>query len=123
MEMAKTNLASMSIDALLTLRSDIERTLGRKAAQLKEQLSRLGDEAGGYKKRGRGGSLIIRGRKVAIKYRDKSGNTWAGRGANPVWLREKLKAGAKLKNFAVQKTVASRKASSRKSKKRHRAKR
>jgi hypothetical protein len=56
--MAKTNLASMSIDALLTLRSDIERTLGRKAAQLKEQLSRLGDEAGGYKKKGRGSSLI-----------------------------------------------------------------
>jgi DNA-binding protein H-NS len=121
MEMAKTKLASMSIDALLTLRSDIERTLGRKAAQLKEQLSRLGDEAGGYKKRGRGSSL--RGRKVAIKYRDKSGNTWAGRGAQPIWLREKLKAGAKLKDFAVQKTVASRKASPRKSKKRRRAKR
>jgi hypothetical protein len=34
--MAKTNLASMSIDALLTLRSEIEKTLSRKAAQLKE---------------------------------------------------------------------------------------
>jgi DNA-binding protein H-NS len=121
MEMAKTNLASMSIDALLTLRGDIGKTLGRKAAQLKELLSRLGDEAGGYKKRGRGTSL--RGRKVAIKYRDKSGNTWAGRGAQPIWLREKLKAGAKLKDFAVQKTVASRKTSPRKSKKRRRAKR
>jgi DNA-binding protein H-NS len=117
----KTNLASMSIDALLTLRGDIEKTLGRKAAQLKEQLSRLGDEVGGYKKRGRGSSL--RGRKVAIKYRDKSGNTWAGRGAQPIWLREKLKAGAKLEDFAVQKTVASRRASPRKSKKRRRAKR
>jgi DNA-binding protein H-NS len=75
-------------------------------------------EAGGYKKRGRGSTL--RGRKVAIKYRDKSGNTWAGRGAQPVWLREKLKAGAKLEDFAVQKTVASRKVSL---KKRRRAKR
>jgi DNA-binding protein H-NS len=111
----------MSIDALLTLRGDIERTLSHKAAQLKELLSRLGDEAGGYKKRGRGSSL--RGRKVAIKYRDKSGNTWAGRGANPVWLREKLKAGAKLEDFAVQKSDASRRASPRKSKKRRRAKR
>jgi DNA-binding protein H-NS len=120
MEMAKTNLASMSIDALLTLRSDIERTLGRKAAQLKELLSRLGHEAGGYKKRGRGSSL--RRRKVAIKYRDKSGNTWAGRGAQPIWLREKLKAGAKLNDFAVQKTVVSRKASPRKSKKRRKGK-
>jgi DNA-binding protein H-NS len=117
MEMAKTNLASMSIDALLTLRGDIEKTLSRKAAQLKEQLSRLGDEAGGYKKKSRGSSL--RGRKAAIKYRDRSGNTWAGRGAQPIWLREKLKAGAKLEDFAVHKNVASRK----KSKKRRRAKR
>jgi DNA-binding protein H-NS len=120
-EMTRTNLASMSVDALLKLRGDIERTLSLKAAQLKEQLSRLGDAADGYTKRGRGSSL--RGRKVAIKYRDKSGNTWAGRGAHPVWLREKLKAGAKLEDFAVQKAVASRKASPRKSKKRRRAKR
>jgi DNA-binding protein H-NS len=121
MEMARTNLASMSVDALLKLRGDIEKTLSRKAAQLKEQLSRLGDEAVGYRKRGRGSSL--RGRKVAIKYRDRSGNTWAGRGAQPVWLREKLKTGAKLEEFAVQRTVASRKASLKKSKKRRRAKR
>jgi len=121
MEMARTNLASMSVDTLLKLRGDIEKTLSRKAAQLKEQLSRLSDEAGGYRKRGRGSSL--RGRKVAIKYRDRSGNTWAGRGAQPVWLREKGKAGAKLEDFAVQKTVASRRASPRKSKKRRRTKR
>jgi DNA-binding protein H-NS len=90
MEMAKPNLASMSIDALLKLRGDLEKTLSRRAAQLKDQLSRLGDEAGGYRKRGRGSSL--RGRKVAIKYRDKSGKTLA-REARPIWLREKLKAG------------------------------
>ena len=45
----------------------------------------------------------------AVKYRDKSGNTWAGRGAQPVWLRDKLKAGAKLEDFAVNKRRASRK--------------
>src|SRR5262249_6033307 len=117
MEMARTNLASMSVDALLKLRGDIEKTLTRKAAQLKAQLSRLGDEVG-YK-RGRGSPL--KGQRVAIKYRDKSGNTWAGRGAQPIWLREKLKAGAKLEDFAVQKTPASRKASPKKSKKRRRA--
>jgi hypothetical protein len=42
------------------------------AAQLRDQLARLGDE-----RRGRGSSL--KGRKVAVKYRDESGNTWAGR--------------------------------------------
>jgi DNA-binding protein H-NS len=82
--MVSTNLASMSIDELLKLRDNVGRTLSRKAAQLKDQLSRLGDEAD-YKGRGRGSSL--KGRKVAIKYRDKSGNTWAGRGAQPIWLQ------------------------------------
>ena len=118
--MAKTNLASMSVDALLKLREDIGNVLSRKADQLKDQLSRLGHEIGSRKRIGRSS---LKGRKVAIKYRDRSGNTWAGRGAQPIWLREKLKAGAKLEDFAVQKTVASRKASRRKSKKRRRTKR
>jgi DNA-binding protein H-NS len=117
--MAGTNLATMSVDALLKLRDDIGRVLGHKAHQLKEQLSRLGSEVGNTRQ-GRGGSL--KGRKVPVKYRDRSGNTWAGRGVQPVWLREKLKAGAKLEDFAVQKTAASRKASTRKTKKRRRKK-
>jgi hypothetical protein len=72
--------------------------------------------ASGFRNRGRGSSL--KGQKVPIKYRDRSGNTWAGRGAQPVWLREKLKGGAKLEDFAVGKTVASRKASPRKTRRR-----
>jgi DNA-binding protein H-NS len=119
-EMVRTNIASMSIDALLKLRDDVGKVLSHRAAQLKDQLSRLGGEAD-YKRKGRGSSL--KGRKVAIKYRDKSGNTWAGRGAQPVWLREKLKAGARLEDFAVRKTMVSRKSSPRKSKKRRRASR
>jgi DNA-binding protein H-NS len=118
--MAKANLASMSVDALLKLRDDIENALSRRADELKSQLSRLGREIGSRKRIVRGS---LKGRKVAIKYRDRSGNTWAGRGAHPVWLREKLKAGAKLENFAIHKTVASRKASPRKTKRRRRAKR
>src|SRR5256886_9062358 len=114
--MARTNLSSMSVDALLKLRDDVGTTLSRRADELKNQLSRLGGEIG-HTKRGRRASL--KGRKVPVKYRDGSGNTWAGRGAHPVWLREKLKAGAKLEDFAVHKNVASRK----RSKKRRRAKR
>jgi DNA-binding protein H-NS len=117
--MPKTSLASMSVDALLKLRDDIGKVLSDKAGQLQDQLSRLGGEIG--MRKGRGSSL--RGRKAPIKYRDKSGNTWAGRGAQPIWLREKLKAGAKLEDFAVHKSVASRKASPKKSKKRRKAKR
>ena len=118
--MARTNLSSMSVDALLKLRDDVGTALSRRADELKNQLSRLGGEIG-HTKRGRRASL--KGRKVPVKYRDGSGNTWAGRGAHPVWLREKLKAGAKLEDFAVQKTAVSRKISARKSEKRRRAKR
>jgi DNA-binding protein H-NS len=116
MEMPRTSsLTSMSVEALLKLRDDVGKVLSQKAVQLEQQLSKLGGEAGGGR-RGRGSAM--KGRKVPIKYRDKAGNTWAGRGAQPVWLREKLKAGGKLEDFAVQKTAASRKASPRKAKKR-----
>jgi DNA-binding protein H-NS len=119
MEMARTSLGSMSVDALLKLRDDIGKVLSQKAVQLEQQLSKLGGEAGSGR-RGRGSAM--KGRKVPAKYRDKEGNTWAGRGAQPVWLREKLKAGAKLEDFAVQRTAASRKASPKKAKKRRRKK-
>jgi DNA-binding protein H-NS len=118
--MARTNLSSVSVDALLKLRDEVERALSRRANELQVQLSRL-DRAAGFGKQGGGSSL--KGRKIAVKYRDRSGNTWAGRGAQPVWLREKVKAGSKLEDFAVHKTAASRKASPMKRKKRRRAKR
>jgi DNA-binding protein H-NS len=113
--MARANLGSMSVETLLELRDQVGKVLNQKALQLKSQLSKL--EIGG---RGRGS--LMKGRKVAIKYRDRAGNTWAGRGAQPVWLREKLKAGAKLEDFAVEKAVASRKTAPRKTKKRRRKK-
>jgi DNA-binding protein H-NS len=119
MEMPRTSLGSMSVEALLKLRDDVGKVLSQKAVQLEEQLSKLGGEAGSGR-RGRGSAM--KGRKVPAKYRDKAGNTWAGRGAQPVWLREKLKAGAKLEDFAVQKTAAARKSSPRKAKKRRRKK-
>src|SRR6266566_8185627 len=114
--MAKPNLTDMSVDALLKLRDDVGAALSRRAKELESQLSRLGGEIGS---RGKTRKSLLKGRKVAAKYQDKSGNTWAGRGAHPVWLRDKLKAGAKLEDFAVDKGVGSRK----KSKKRRRAKR
>jgi DNA-binding protein H-NS len=90
--------------------------LSRRAKELEGQLFRLGGEIGSSRKTRKSS---LKGRKVAVKYRDKSGNTWAGRGAQPVWLRDKLKAGAKLEDFAVDKTRAPRK----KTKKRRRTKR
>ena len=43
---------------------------------------------------------------MPIKYRDKTGNTWAGRGAQPRWLTAAIKAGAKRDDFLVDKSAA-----------------
>jgi hypothetical protein len=113
--MAKASLARMSIDGLLDLRDQIGKVLAQRADELRGQLSRLGGGIG-ITTKGRRSSL--KGRKVPIKYRDRSGNTWAGRGAMPVWLREKIKGGTKLEDFAVdKKAVSPRKKSSKKRRK------
>jgi DNA-binding protein H-NS len=109
----------MSVEELLKLRDDVGKVLSQKTAELEEQLSKLGGEVRVGR---RGRRSAMKGRKVAVKYRDKEGNTWAGRGAQPVWLREKIKAGAKLEDFVVQRTTTSRKASPKKAKKRRRKK-
>jgi DNA-binding protein H-NS len=97
--MPMPKLSKLSVETLLQLRTDVEKMLATKANELKSQLARLGGEVA-PSRRGRGSAL--KGRRVPIKYRDRAGNTWAGRGATPHWLREKLKAGAKLDDFLIQ---------------------
>jgi DNA-binding protein H-NS len=103
------NLSLLSVEALFKLRNDIAATLTRKAAALKKELAAIGADYAGVGRiavygRKRGSSL--RGRKVPIKYRDKRGNTWAGRGAQPRWLTVAIKAGAKRDDFLVGKSAA-----------------
>ena len=104
--MAKTNLGSMSVEQLLRLRGDVGKELTRKTVVLRSQLARLGGEIASS--RGPGGS-VLRGKKVPPKYRDRSGNTWAGRGAKPRWLVAAIKEGKKLEDFAVERTTPGRK--------------
>jgi len=99
--MPTRNLSSMSIDALLKLKADIEKALNSRAAQLRKELFKLG-HGDVSKLRSLVGGSPLKGRRVPVKYRDRAGNTWAGRGAQPRWLRAKLKAGAKLKDFEVK---------------------
>jgi DNA-binding protein H-NS len=102
--MAKQTLTSMSVDALLKLRDDIGTVLSQKANQLKGQLAQLGGEMTGGG-RGRRGASHLKGRKAAIKYRDKSGNHWSGRGALPRWMTAAIKAGAKREDFLIDKSA------------------
>ena len=97
-----SNLAKMSVEALLRLRDDIGAVLSQKANQLQDQLAQLSGEAAG---RGRGGRRSpMKGRSVAVKYKDNAGNTWAGRGATPRWMVEAIKGGAKREDFLVDKS-------------------
>jgi len=93
-----SNLSSMTVDQLLKLRTEIEQVLTRRAAQLRNELSKLSGSSGSR------GAHPLAGRKAPIKYRDRAGNTWAGRGEQPKWLREKIRAGAKLADFSVDKS-------------------
>ncbi len=38
---------------------------------------------------------------AVVRYRDDKGNTWTGRGKQPVWLREALAQGRTLGDFLV----------------------
>src|SRR5438046_9218482 len=67
-------MPKMSIDALLKLRDEVGKVLTNKTNELKHQIARLEGETG-YGNRGRHSSL--KGRKVAVKYRDGSANAWA----------------------------------------------
>jgi DNA-binding protein H-NS len=102
--MAKArNLSLLSTEALLKLRDDVIAALSRRADVIKNELASLGSD---YARVGRiaiYGRKSLKGRKVAPKYRDKAGNTWSGRGAQPRWMTAAIKAGAKRDDFLIEK--------------------
>ena len=110
--MATMNLRGMGVDALLSLRAEIDKKLGEKRSELEQQLSRLGVESDGGQARGAAGSgrrSAMKGRKVAPKFRGPGGETWAGRGARPRWLTALIKEGRKIDEFAINKLAVARK--------------
>jgi DNA-binding protein H-NS len=109
--MVKSNLASMSVEALLQLRDNIGQILSGKADELQQKLASLGDGgwiASGKKAVGRPSGSSLKGRKVAPKYRNPKNRaeTWAGRGAMPRWLAAEIKQGKKPEDFAIGKSAA-----------------
>ena len=107
--MPKINLASMSVDALLQLREDVGRTLNSRAGDLQRQLAALGKDAG-VRGRGAGPGSLLKGTKVAAKYRGPGGETWAGRGAMPRWMAAAIKEGKKRDDFLIDKSAVAAKA-------------
>ena len=99
MAKSASNLANMSVDALLHLRDEIGATLSRKSRELQGQLQRL--QALGPA-RARRNSDARKGVKVAPKYRGPNGDTWAGRGATPKWLTALMRQGRKRDEFLIE---------------------
>jgi DNA-binding protein H-NS len=96
----------MSFDALIKLRDDVTDMLSHQATAMQEQLARLTGLDIGKGRKGRKSTAKVsklKGRKAKVKYRDKSGNKWSGRGAQPRWMTAAIKAGAKRDDFLVGK--------------------
>ena len=96
----------MSVEALMDLRKRVDEMLHRRRAELEKQLERIAVVGG--RRVVRGGGSALRGRKVPPKYRGRSGETWAGRGAKPRWLVAAIKGGKKLDDFLIDKSARKR---------------
>ena len=112
--MPKINLTGMTVEALMDLRKRVDETLHERRAELQQQLAAFA--VVGVARVVRGGASVLKGRKVPPKYRSRSGDTWAGRGAKPRWLVAAIKRGKKLDDFLIDK-------SARKGRKKRRSKR
>ena len=102
--MPKINLSRMTVEALMDLRKRVDEMLHERRAELEKQLERIGVIAVG-RRVVRGGTSVLKGRKVPPKYRGPSGETWAGRGARPRWLVAAIKGGRKLDDFLIDKSA------------------
>jgi DNA-binding protein H-NS len=91
------SLKGMNVEALMSLRTQIDKRLLELRTELEKQLAALDGQAPPKGK-------SLKGRKVPPKYRSPSGETWAGRGARPRWMVEALKKGKKLENFLIDKS-------------------
>ena len=98
--MPKVSLSGMTVEALMDLRKRVDETLNRRRAELQQQLAALG-----VARVVRGAGSALKGRKVPPKYRSRSGETWAGRGAKPRWLVDAIKGGRKLDDFLIDKSA------------------
>jgi DNA-binding protein H-NS len=92
------SLKGMNVQALMNLRTQIDKRLLELRTELEKQLAALDSQAPA---KGRAGKSL-KGRKVPPKYRSPSGETWAGRGAKPKWLVEALKKGKKMESFLIK---------------------
>ena len=93
------NLKGMNAEALMSLRDQVDKRLVELRTELQKQLAALDGQPKGTI------SSSLKGRKVPPKYRSRSGETWAGRGARPRWLVAAIKGGKKIDDFLIGKSA------------------
>src|SRR5262245_30702962 len=96
-------LTGMSVQGLMDLRKRVDETLKEGRAEIEKRWEMFAGVGGARSVRGGGSAL--KGRKVPPKYRSRSGDTWAGRGAKPKWLVAAIKGGKKLDDFLIDKSA------------------
>ena len=97
--MPKPSLSSMNVEALLSLRDQVDKRLVECRSELEKLLAALG---GAKSMKGRASGKSLKGKKVPPKYRSPSGETWAGRGARPRWMVAAMKKGKKMESFLIK---------------------
>ena len=115
----KHNLSRLDFQGLLDLRSQVDEALTGYRSTLERQLAAFGSSVASLGKkvaRGMRGSKL-KGMKVAPKYRGPDGDTWAGRGATPRWLKAAIKEGKMLEDFLIDKATPTKRATKRRKKK------
>jgi DNA-binding protein H-NS len=90
------NLKGMNVEALMSLRDQVNKRLVELRAELEKQLATLDGHKGNSGK-------SLKGKKVPPKYRSPDGETWAGRGVKPKWMVAALKKGKKIESFLIKK--------------------
>ena len=104
--MPKINLSGMNVEALIDLQKRVDEMLVKRRAVIEKQLEWM-DRASAVVSGARvapGGSTL-KGTKVPPKYRSRSGETWAGRGAKPRWLVAAIQRGKRLDDFLIDKSA------------------
>ena len=99
--MPKVRLSGMTVQALMDLQTRVDEALNERRAEIEKQLKMFA--VVGSRRVVRGGVSALKGKKVRPKYRSRSGETWAGRGAKPKWLVAAIKRGRKLEDFLIGK--------------------
>ena len=106
--MAKVNgLEKMTYAELAELRENVDAAMAAaKVAERKALIAKMEElaaEAGLTMAEVIGGKRSLKGKTVAIKYRNPKDDsqTWTGRGRKPTWLVEATKKGHKLEGFLV----------------------